>query len=100
MRISDWSSDVCSSDLRAVGTSLVSVTGFGATTASSYALAGLIDWRIAALFVAGGVAGSFVGTFIGRRLGRHKRALALVFAVTVILEGSYVVARAGSPMPA
>lgn len=35
--------------LNAVGSSLVSVTAFGLTTAFNYALSGLIDWRIAFL---------------------------------------------------
>ena len=32
----------------AIGTSLVAVAAFGATTAANYALSGLVDWRIAA----------------------------------------------------
>ncbi|MFZ2468255.1 MAG: sulfite exporter TauE/SafE family protein, partial [Parvibaculum sedimenti] len=39
----------------AVGSSLVSVAAFGLATASSYALAGLVDWHMAALLLAGGV---------------------------------------------
>lgn len=34
--------------IHAVGTSLVAVTAFGVTTAVNYALAGLIDWTVAA----------------------------------------------------
>ena len=51
--------------LSAVGTSLVAVSAFGATTAANYALSGLIDWRIAALFVAGGLAGGALGVKLG-----------------------------------
>jgi uncharacterized membrane protein YfcA len=43
--------------LDAIGSSLVSVTLFGATTAASYAVSGLVEWRIAGLFVIGGAAG-------------------------------------------
>jgi hypothetical protein len=39
----------------AIGTSLVVVATFGAATAASYAASGLIDWKIAALFILGGV---------------------------------------------
>ena len=35
--------------INAVGSSLVSVGAFGLTTAATYAMAGLVDWRIAAL---------------------------------------------------
>ena len=50
----------------AIGTSLVAITVFGATTAANYALSGLVDWRIAGLFIAGGVAGGIIGTFAER----------------------------------
>ncbi|HOL64324.1 MAG TPA: hypothetical protein PLB97_03175, partial [Accumulibacter sp.] len=43
--------------IQAVGSSLFSVGSFGATTAASYALDGLVDWRIAALFIGGGLIG-------------------------------------------
>ena len=41
--------------IAAVGTSLISVAAFGATTGLNYALSGLIDWRLARLFILGGV---------------------------------------------
>ena len=41
--------------LNAVGSSLVSVTAFGLTTAGNYAWSGLVDWPLAGLFVAGGL---------------------------------------------
>jgi uncharacterized membrane protein YfcA len=77
--------------LNAVGSSLVSVTAFGATTAASYAFSGLVDWRIAGLFVIGGALGGFVGITIGQWLAASKRALALAFAGIVIAVGLYVV---------
>ena len=52
----------------AQASSLVSVAAFGATTAANYALTGLVDWRIAGFFVAGGLLG---GDFLGRR-GFHR----------------------------
>ena len=79
--------------LSAVGTSLVAVSAFGATTAANYALSGLIDWRIAALFVAGGLAGGALGVKLGGSLSRRKNALRLVFGVAVVLVGLYVTAR-------
>lgn len=74
----------------AIGTSLVAITVFGATTATNYAISGLVDWRIAGLFIAGGVAGGLLGTFAGSRLASRKGTLAMVFAVFVILIGLYV----------
>lgn len=67
--------------LQAIGSSLVAVTAFGATTALSYALSGLVDWTVAGLFVAGGVAGSFGGAAAARRLGGRPAILTRIFAV-------------------
>lgn len=78
----------------AIGTSLVAITAFGATTATSYALSGLIDWPLAAALVAGGVAGAGLGVMLGRRAARHKRLLERGFAVVVILVGLAVAAQA------
>ncbi len=77
----------------AIGTSLVSVAAFGATTAANYAVSGLIDWRIAGLFIAGGLAGGAAGVSFGRALARQNGALRIVFAVMVVLVGLYVCAR-------
>lgn len=74
----------------AIGTSLVAVAAFGATTAANYAISGLVDWRIAALFVGGGILGGVLGSFAGHRLASAKGKLAMVFAVFVILIGVYV----------
>jgi uncharacterized membrane protein YfcA len=79
--------------ITAIGSSLVSVTAFGLTTAANYALSGLIDWRLVLLFVGGGIAGGLVGSQISTMLAAKKRALSLVFAVVVAAVGVYVVAR-------
>ena len=47
--------------LEAIGSSLLSVGAFGLTTAVNYAVSGMIDWTIAAIFLAGGVAGGTLG---------------------------------------
>ena len=80
--------------IAAIGTSLVSVAAFGATTAANYALSGLVDWRIAALFVAGGFAGGYLGVTGGKALAGRKNALRLVFGILVIAVGLYVCGRA------
>ena len=74
----------------AIGTSLVSVAVFGATTATNYAISGLVDWRIAALFIGGGIAGGIIGTVAGHKMSQRKGTLAMVFAVFVIAIGVYV----------
>lgn len=79
--------------LNAIGSSLVSVAAFGATTAASYALSGLVDWSLAGLFIAGGIAGGFAGIRLASRLAKNRRQLTLVFSSIVALVGIYVVFR-------
>jgi uncharacterized membrane protein YfcA len=74
----------------AIGTSLVSVAAFGASTAASYAVSGLIDWRIATLFVAGGLLGGAAGVALGKNLAGRKYVLNYIFAGVVIAAGLYV----------
>jgi uncharacterized protein len=59
---------------------------------------GLVDWRIAGFFIAGGVLGGLVGTLAGRRLGKAKGRLATVFAVFVIIIGLYVIWKGASAL--
>jgi uncharacterized protein len=77
----------------AIGTSLVAVTIFGATTAANYALSGLVDWRIAAYFIGGGIFGGLVGSLVGQRLGQKKSTLAIVFASLVVVMGIYIASK-------
>ena len=77
----------------AIGSSLVSVTAFGLTTAANYTLSDLIDWRLVLLFVGGGIAGGLVGGQLATTLAAKKRALSTVFAVVVAGVGVYVVVR-------
>jgi uncharacterized membrane protein YfcA len=79
--------------IMAIGSSLVSVTAFGLTTAANYALSGLIDWRLVLLFVGGSIAGGLTGSRIAVRLAVKKRALSLLFAVVVAAVGLYVIVR-------
>ena len=78
--------------INAIGSSLVSVTAFGMTTAASYSFSGLVDWRLAATFVVGGALGGALGILLGRRLAVRKRALSLAFSAIVTTVGLYVVA--------
>lgn len=77
----------------AVSTSLIAVTGFGIATATSYALSGLVDWRLALFFMAGGFLGGRFGMEARKALATRGSALPTVFAGLVMLVGAYVVAR-------
>ncbi|MDF8333991.1 sulfite exporter TauE/SafE family protein [Novosphingobium cyanobacteriorum] len=74
----------------AVGTSLVVVSALGLTTATSYALSGLLDWPVTAVLIAGGVVGTALGMFAGKLLSERKRLLEQGFAAVVIAVGAYV----------
>ena len=80
--------------INAIGSSLVSVTTFGLTTAASYAFSGWVDWRTAGLFVLGGFIGGPLGIALARRLARYRHALSIVFSVMIIAVGFYVSAAA------
>lgn len=77
----------------ASATSLISVSAFGAATASSYAATGLIDWTIAALFILGGIGGGVVGVALSHVLVPRKREMGIGFAALVVAVGLYVIAR-------
>lgn len=76
----------------AIGTSLVVISALGMTTATSYAISGLVDWGVTALLIAGGVAGTLAGIALGKTLGNRKGLLERGFAAVVISVGGYVIA--------
>jgi len=78
--------------VNAIGSSLVSVTAFGLTTTSTYALSGMVNWAVAGLFIVGGPIGSFAGMRAARQLAGRGRALSLTFSAIVITAGIYVTA--------
>ena len=79
--------------LNAVGSSLVSVTAFGLTTASNYAWSGMVDLTIASLFVAGGLIGGLLGARSARSLANRRGALTIVFAVLIFAVALYMLVR-------
>ena len=79
--------------INAIGSSLVSITAFGLTTAASYAWSGLVDWPLAALFIVGGALGGLLGTRLAKNLAGHKHALSVTFSSFVIVVGLYVIVR-------
>jgi uncharacterized membrane protein YfcA len=72
------------------------VTAFGLTTATTYALSGLVDWRLVALFIAGGLVGGLIGAGLAKKLSEQKAILSRVFAVVVAIVGVYIVVRAAA----
>ncbi|UFZ03187.1 sulfite exporter TauE/SafE family protein [Bradyrhizobium ontarionense] len=79
--------------MNAVSSSLVAVTTFGLTTASSYAWSGLVAWDLAGLFIAGGIAGGLAGTRLARQLSERRGALNVVFSVVIAAVALYMLAR-------
>lgn len=78
---------------RAIGTSLVAVTAFGLTTAANYAVSGMLDWPLAASFIAGGLAGSMLGAAAARKLSVSKGGLNTVFAALIVFVAGYMLYR-------
>ncbi|MCW5714315.1 MAG: sulfite exporter TauE/SafE family protein [Bauldia sp.] len=76
--------------LNAIGSSLVAVTAFGLTTAANYATSGLVDWVLAAVFVAGGIVGGIGGALLARRLAARRGLLRRLFAVLILAVAVYM----------
>ena len=83
--------------LNAVGSSLVAVALFGATTAVNYAISGLVDWTIAGWMLVGGLIGGAAGVWASRKLSGKRALLQRTFAVFVMLVAVYVGWRALNP---
>jgi hypothetical protein len=79
--------------INAIGSSLVGVTAFGATAALNYALSGLVDWRLAATFIAGGVMGGLAGGGLAGVLGGRRGVLNAIFAAVVGVVAIYMLVR-------
>ncbi len=82
----------------AIGSSLVSVVAFGATTAVNYALSGLVDWQLAAWFIGGGIIGGLLGRRAAMALAPNRTHLSHIFAGIVAVVGVYVIARGWSAL--
>lgn len=74
----------------AIGTSLVVVSALGLTTATSYAMSGMVDWRLTVLLVIGGSVGTICGIALGKAFGTRKGLLERGFAGVVIAIGAYL----------
>ena len=76
--------------INAIGSSLLSVGAFGATTAFSYALAGKVNWLLAAEYFGGGIFGGWAGTWLASRLAVNRRALTLIFVGVIFVVALYM----------
>ena len=83
--------------LDAIGSSLFSVGSFALTTATNYALSGLVDGVIALFFITGGVAGGYLGMRAAVRLAANRRSLTFVFAGIIFAVAAYMLVRTGIP---
>ncbi|MDR2195391.1 MAG: sulfite exporter TauE/SafE family protein [Gallionellaceae bacterium] len=75
----------------AIGSSLIAVSAFGLTTAANYAVAGLIDWPLAVVFIAGGALGSFLGARVSKRLSGAQARLTTLFAGLIFVVALYMI---------
>jgi hypothetical protein len=79
--------------VNAIGSSLVAVTAFSATTALNYAVSGLVDWWLAIVFLAGGVLGGLAGGQAAHNLGNRRGALNVIFAGITAAVALYMLGR-------
>ena len=80
--------------LNAVASSLVAVAAFGVTAAANYALSGFVDWRLAAIFIGGGVLGGIAGAQLAATLGKTRGRLNIAFAAVIFAVAIYMLVRA------
>jgi uncharacterized protein len=79
--------------LNAVGSSLVAVTAFGLATVANYAVSGLVDWTIAALFLIGGALGGLAGAAAANTLAERRGGLSTALAMLIAMVASYMLLR-------
>jgi uncharacterized membrane protein YfcA len=79
--------------ISAIGSSLLAVGAFGLATAVNYALSGMIDWPLAAEFIAGGVGGGLLGMLLATRLAVYKNFLNRIFAALIYVVAGYILYR-------
>ena len=80
----------------AIGSSLVAVATFALTAAANYAASGLVDWRLAGIFIAGGVLGGLAGAALARRLADKRGALNVAFALVIFVVATYMLVRSAA----
>ncbi|MCY0878851.1 MAG: sulfite exporter TauE/SafE family protein [Firmicutes bacterium] len=76
----------------AVGSSVVSVGSLGVASALHYSLKGLVDWRVVAVYGAGGLFGSTLVMPLAGRLAAKRRAMSYGLALTLTALALYLIA--------
>ena len=79
--------------INAIGTSLLAVGVFGLATALNYAASGLVDWMVAAEFIAGGIVGGWFGMKAACHLAAQRNTLNRMFAALVLGVATYIIWR-------
>lgn len=79
--------------INAVGSSLLSVGSFGATTAINYALSGLVAWIPAVEFIGGGVVGGVLGMRLALHLSTQRATLTRIFVGLIFVVAAYMLYR-------
>lgn len=77
----------------AVSSSLVAVLAFGLTTAASYAVSGLVNWPLTAVFIGGGLAGGYLGVKSVHLLADRRVLLNDIFVGVITVVAIYMLAR-------
>ena len=83
--------------INAIGSSLLGVAAFGATAAFNYAISGLIDWRLALLFVAGGFAGGLLGGSLAHKASAKRGTLNILLAAIISAVAIYMLVKTLAP---
>jgi uncharacterized membrane protein YfcA len=81
--------------INAVGSSLLAVGSFGLATAVNYTVSGLVDWQLAAEFIAGGVIGGVSGSAFANRLAGSKTSLDRAFVAIIFIVAVFILYRSG-----
>lgn len=76
----------------AVGSSVVSMGSLGAVSALSFAIRGLVDWRVVVEYSVGGLFGASLATPLAERLSRQQRRVTLLVSVLLMMVSLYLMA--------
>lgn len=77
--------------INAIGSSLISVSAFGVTTAANYAWDGWVNWFYVLFFSLGSLTGGLLGAWVSRLLTERRDLLNTIFAFFVMTAGVGVI---------
>ncbi|ACT59607.1 sulfite exporter TauE/SafE family protein [Hirschia baltica] len=69
----------------ATASSLVSVAIFGAATSANYAISNMVDFRLTALLLVGGVVGGIIGIYLAKLIANHTQLARTCFASMILI---------------